>query len=199
MSADRNSRVGRPMRRAWPAALLIIGAIALCNWVAGPYLGYLRAVQQLKPVVGQMAEEKNRIHGNLGPKLRQMRTMERELADIRAGLFRSGEAGEFVRNLPALVEQTGCTIVLAGFAGGAAGPARPADEPDTLEVSHANLTVLGQYEQLIALLERLQDHRRKVWVDSCRVERLDAGSGLCRCRMAVTIYALAAAGDSVDE
>lgn len=199
MSADRNSTIGRPMRSAGPAALLIIGVLAVCNWVAGPYVGYLRAVQQLEPVVGQMAEEKDRIHGNLGLKFRQMRTMQQELADIRAGLFSRGEAGEFLRNLPALVEQTGCIIVLADFTDGDAGSARRGDEPDTLEVSGANLTVLGQYEQLIALLERLQNDRRKVWVDSCQVERFDADRGLCRCRLAVTIYALAESEDLVDE
>jgi hypothetical protein len=196
---DRTSAVGRSMRSALSTALLIIGAIAVCNWVAWPYVGYLHAVQQLEPVVGQMAEEKDRIHGNLDTKLLQARAMERELADIRAGLFRGAEVAEFFRNLPMLVEQTGCLIVLADFTDGDAGPARRGDKPDALEASHANLTVLGQYEQLIALLERLQNDRRKVWVDSCRVERYDAGRGLCRCQLAVTIYALAEGGDFVDE
>lgn len=199
MSTDRNRTVGRPMRGALWTALLIIGAIAVCNWVAWPYVGYLRAVQQLEPVVGQMAEEKDRIHGNLGPKLRQVRTMEQELADIHAGLFRGDEVAEFLRNLPSLVEQTGCIIVLVDLTGGDTGPARRGDEPHALEASHAGLTVLGQYEQLIMLLERLQNDRRKVWVDSCRVQRYDEGRGLYRCQIAVTIYALAEGGDFVDE
>lgn len=201
MSADRDNTVARPIRSVWPAALLVIGAIAVCNWVAWPYVGYLRAVQHLEPVVDQMAEEKDRIHGNLGPKLRQMRTMQQELADIRAGLFRGGEAGEFLRSLPALVEQTGCVIALADFidGDGDAGPSHPGDEADVLEASRASLTVLGQYEQFITLLERLQSNRGKVWVDSCRVERFDAGSGLCRCQLAVTIYTVVEGEDSVDE
>ena len=187
------------MRGALWTALLIIGAIALWNWVAGPYVGYLRAVQQLEPVVGHMAEERGRIHGNLDPKLRQVQTMKQELAAIRAGLFRGDEVAECLRNRPALVEQTGCVIVLADLTDGAAGPVRRADKTDALEVSRAGLTVLGQYEQLITLLERLQSGRRKVWVDSCRVERHDADRGLYRCRLTITIYALAEGENLVEE
>jgi hypothetical protein len=179
------------MTSALSAALIIIAAIAMCNWVVWPYVGYLRAVQQLEPVVDQMTQEKDRIRGILAPKLRRVRMMQQELAEIRAGLAGSGEAREFLRNLPALVEETGCTIVLADFAGGDAKSASEADQPQAVRACHASLTVLGRYDQFIALLERLQSNRHKVWVDACGAERLDARSEHFRCRLAVTVYAAA--------
>ena len=64
-----------------------------------------------------------------------------------------------------------------------------------MEVSHTNLTVSGQYEQIVSLLQTLRDRRQKVWVDSCRMDLLDPRGGGLKCQFGLTTYALLETGE----
>jgi hypothetical protein len=187
--ADRLRRYPKAIRNASSAALLAVGVLALYNWTLAPQVGYLRAVQQLGPVVDRVTEERERICGTLDEKVGRWRTLQGEMAEIQEGVFTSTRAKTFVRTLLPLVEANGCTVVRADF--GSDAKVERFDEPNVpmvIEVSHLDLDVLGQPDQVSALLERLRDSRPRAWIDSCRCDFSGGEAGQIECNLVLTLY-----------
>jgi hypothetical protein len=189
MIADRIRMYPRATRNASSAALIIIGVLAMYNWVLAPHLGYLHAIQKFESVVDRVVEERDRVCSTLDTKVGQWHTLQRELAELDDGVFTADQAKAFVRGLLPLVEETGCVVVLADFAGNKK-TARIEDPNQTLviEVSHLNLDTVGRPEQISALLQWLRDHRPRICVDSCQVDFSDGDSGRIECNLALTLY-----------
>ena len=190
MIADRIRAHPQAVRDVSSVALVIVGVIALYNWVLAPHVGYLRAMQKLGAVVGSVAEEKDRIGETLEAKIGQWRRLQQELAELEEGVFTAQEAKAFVRGLLPLVEETGCTVVVADFAGN--DKTMRIEEPNgplVVEISHPSLVVWGQPDQVLALLQRLRDNRPKVWIDSCQCDFSDRGAGRVECNLVLTLYA----------
>jgi hypothetical protein len=176
-------------RHASSAALLLIGALALYNWVLSPHVGYLHAMQRLEPVVERVAEEKSRICGTVDGKLRDLRTLQRERAAVDNALFTPDQAQAFARGLLPLVAVTGCDVVRADFTDrGRTVPSPDPNAPVSIVVSPLSLEVSGQPAQITAVLERMRDHRPKVWIDSCRIDFPEARAGPLACHLVLTLY-----------
>jgi hypothetical protein len=191
VSPKRITALGKSTGGIVSAALVVIAVIAVYDWMVSPHLGYLNAMQRLQPVVDEVAGERDRLCQILGSSRQRLRALQEELAEVRGRLFSREESKAFVPILQSLVEDAGCVLLLAAFTDrNDTTPARGSDQPAAVKASHVSLTVLGQYEQVIALLERVQDSQPKIWVDSCRLELSDAGSGQLCCQLALTAYAL---------
>ena len=191
MMADRLRRYPKTTRNVSSAALIVIGVLALHNWVLAPHLGYLHAMQKYGAVVDCVTQEKNRIADTLEAKVSQWHTLQRELAELEDGVFTADQAKTFVRSLLSLVEETGGTVVRADFTGG--GKTTRMEDPNqtvVIEVSHLSLDALGPPAQVSALLERLRDNRPRISIDSCRFDFPDGGSGQVECHLALTVYAV---------
>ncbi len=195
MPSDRTNTLTTSKWNALSAALLVIGAVAMYNWTLRPHLGYLRAVQRLEPVVSETAVEKDRVCTTLDAKRLALRTLQQELVKAHAEFFTNEESKAFVRHLQSLVEETGCTVLVAVFAGDSARQAQEPERPVGLRASHVSLTVQGQYDQIVGLLEKLRSNRQKVWVDSCRMERSGTTAGQLKCQLALTTYTVLDPGE----
>ena len=178
------------------AAPFVLGVVALYNWVISPHVGYLHAMRRLEPVVSQMAGELGAVCGTLDEKLATMRGMREELEDIRAGLFTREQSRTFIHDLHALIEGAGCTMMSTCVTCDQ-NPKRTEDPnvPLMVETHHADVTVEGQYEQVVALLGALREKRQKVWVDSCRMDLLDPRTKRLKCQFGLTIHALLPPGE----
>lgn len=191
MIADRIRRYPKAARHASSAALLALGVLALYNWVLAPHVGYLHAVQRLGPVVGRVTEERERICSTLEGKVGQWRTLQRDKAELDEGVFTVEQAKAFVRGLLPLVEETGCAVMRADF-----NPdtrTQRLDEPNlpvVMEVSRMNLDVLGQPDQVSALLQRLRDSRPRAWIDSCQCNFSGGEAGQVECNLALALYTI---------
>ncbi len=190
MIADHIRMHPQAVRHASSAAVIILGAIALYNWALAPHVGYLQAMQRLEAVVGSVAEEKDRIDGTLEAKVGQWRSLQQELAKLEEGVFPAQEAQTFLQGLLPLVEETGCTVVVADFAGH--DKTTPIEEPNVplvVDMFHPSLVVSGGADQVVALLQRLRDHRPRVWVDSCQCDFSGAGAAQVECSLVLALYA----------
>lgn len=188
--AIKNSSIvcGKAKRYVSSAAMLIIGALALYNWLLSPHIGYLHAVERLEPVAAQMAEEKNRICATRDGQLNELRRLRTELAEADGRVFTEDQAGVFLRRLLPLIEETGCTLVLADFSGDdASQPASDANEPVVVVMNPVSLTVFGRHDQIVVLFERLQTRQPKVWIDACRIAALDERSTRLECDLVLTM------------
>lgn len=181
-------------------ALIVIGAAAMYNWVLSPQVGYLRAVQRYQPVVDEMAEETGRIGGMLNAKRQQLRALQQELSGIRDSLFTREEAKIFLGSLQSFVEQTGCKVAVMDFASDSRTEQPPGSgEAGPVATSRVNLSIVGQYDQIVMLLDRLQNNRRKVWVDSCALTLSDLRSGRLECKLVLITHALSDREGHIDE
>ena len=187
--ADRVRLYPRAARNASSAALMVVGLLALYNWVLSPHVRYLHAMQRFGSAVTRVAEESDRISSSLDAKVAQWRTLQREMAEMNESLFTADTAEAFVRGLLALVEETGCTVVLADFTGSAkAEPIGEPNAPIALAVSHLELAASGQPDQIVALLERLENHRPRVSIDSCQCDFPEGEAGRIECNLVLTTY-----------
>jgi len=191
MMVERLRRYPKAVRNGSSAALILTGVLALYNWVLAPHLGCLHAMQKFGAVIGQVAEEKERICSTLDLKVHQWHTLQRESTELDAGVFTADQARTFARGLLPLVEETGCVVVLADFPG-KGKPERTEDPngPVVIEACHLNLTAVGQPEQVSALLQRLGDHRPRIWVDSCQLDFPDGNPRRMECHLALTLYTI---------
>ena len=186
---DHIRRHPKAARGASSAALLVIGVLALYNWVLAPHVGYLHAVQRLEPVVGRVTQERERICSILDRKVGQWRTLQQDKAKLEEGVFTVEQAKAFVRGLLPLVEETGCAVLRADFNPDTRTPRL--DEPNlpvVIEVARMNLDVLGQPDQVSALLGRLRDSRPRAWIDSCRCDFSGGQAGPVECNLALALY-----------
>jgi hypothetical protein len=191
MIADRVRRYPKATRNASSAALIVIGVLALYNWVLAPHLGYLHAMQEFGSVVNRVAQERDRICSTRDSKVSRWHTLQRELAELEEGVFTADQAKTFIRGLLPLVEETGCAVIMADFIGG--GKTTRIEDPNqtvVIAVSHLNLDALGQPDQVSALLQRLRDHRPRISISACQFDFSDGGSGQVECHLALVVYAL---------
>ena len=192
MIADRLRTHPQVVRHASSAALVLIGALALYNWVLAPHVGCLQAMQKLETAVGSIAEEKDRIGATLDAKAGQRRSLQQELADLEESVFSAQKAKVFVESLLPAVEGTGCTVIEADFAGKATAVRVEEPNAPVVELLQPSLVVSGQSDQISALLQRFRDHRPRVWIDSCQCDFSDRGAGLVECRLVLALYVVAA-------
>ena len=191
MITDRLRRHPKAARHASSAALLAIGVLALYNWVLAPHVGYLHAVQRLGPVVDRVTEERERIYSTLDEKIGQWRALRQDMHELDEAVFTVDRAKTFVRGLLRLVEETGCAVVRADFSPEAKTQwfGEP-NLPVVIEVSQMNLDVLGQPDQVSALLQRLRDSRPRAWIDSCQCDFSGGDAGQVECNLILALCTL---------
>ncbi len=204
MIADHIRRYPKAARNASSAALLIVGVVALYNWVLAPHVGYLRAVQRLEPVVGRVTYERERICSTLDRKVSQWRNLQQAKAELDEGVFTVEQAKAFSRGLLPLVEETGCAVLRADFKPDPrtgppnaefriGDPTQRLDEPNlpvVIEVSRMSLDVLGQRDQVSALLQQLRDRRPRAWIDSCQCDFSGGDASPVECNLTFALYVI---------
>ncbi|MBP7052644.1 MAG: hypothetical protein KBE65_16655 [Phycisphaerae bacterium] len=189
MPIDRNHESTGSGKRALTVAPFVIGAVALYNWAISPHVGYLHAMHRLEPVVDRMAEELNVVGETLEQKRSLLRSLRAELATVREGVHAREQAKAFVHDLQVLVGKAGCVTTAADFACDQSANGR--DDPNipvAVEVLHADFTIQGQYDSIVAFLQTVRERPQAVWIDSCQIELVDSGSDQLECRLGLTLY-----------
>jgi hypothetical protein len=167
-----------------------MAAAAAYDSVISPHIGYLRAMRRLEPAMNRMAGELDNICGTLEERLVTLRTMRQDLAEVQQKCFTYSECRQFMHDLQDLVEKTGCALVAAHFAAADDSKA-PNTRPCTaVQPFHIDLTVTGQYEEMITLFQGLRTAPQKVWVDSHRMDLLDPARGQMELQIHLTIHAV---------
>jgi Tfp pilus assembly protein PilO len=196
---NRVITLGRSTRTTMSMSLIAIAGIAMYGWIVSPHVAYLHAVQKYEPVVKEVAKEKDDLCTALGLKQQRLQTMQSELSKLRDRLFTPDEAQGFLDSLETSCQKAGCSVTSIEFPGdGSRAETAKATELPVVQVRRANLVVIGQYGQIVALLERLQDRPQQVGTDSCRIELLDVASARLKCDLTMTIWVACIGGDPND-
>lgn len=171
------------------ASLVLIGAVACYNWFVTPHTNYLRAAQEYESTAEAMARKDRVITTGIAGKKKELARLQTEFAQARKLAFDIAGAKDFFNGIEAAAEKAGCMISSLNFPSTdkKSGVRRP---KGFLRLKHAVLNVLGDYTDIIALMDEFQNRPERVVIDSINIESNGKVPERLDCRMNVTIYVM---------
>jgi len=191
MLIDNLNNLNRSTRNTISGALILIAAVAMYNWVVTPHITHLSAAQEYERIVAKAKEKNSNAAREVEVKIKKLDNLYKQLNEIRISLSTSDETKEFFSNLQDVSEEAGCTVNSLNLVvkEPSLGKKQKRPEPNSNIIANsAILTVSGEYKNIIRLVEKLQNHNKKIWMDSFRIETVDPDSDLLKCDMTITIY-----------
>jgi hypothetical protein len=191
MLIDDFVNLNRSTRNTVFTALIIIATIAMYNWIVAPHVTYLFAVQQYESVFSNAVEKNKVIAREVKAKTKKLEAINQQLASACSSLFTLDETKAFFSDLQAVSEEAGCAVRSLNVAMSEpsfGNKRKQAGNTSGIVANSAILTVSGQYSSIIKLLEKLHNYRKKIWIDSFKMEIIDFGSAQLKCDMTITIY-----------
>lgn len=192
MLIDNLANMNRSTRTIVFAALIIIAAIAMYDWIVAPHVTCLSASQRYESVVSKAAEKNKAVARELETKTKKLEELYKQFAESRSILFAPEEAEALFSDLQAIAEEAGCTVHALNLVGNKPSSRDKQKTEDTSGVTanSATLTVSGGYNSIFRLVEELQNHAKKIWLDSLEMKVVDFSSGRIECSMTITIYTI---------
>jgi hypothetical protein len=192
MLIDNLAKLNRSTRNAIFTALIIIATIATYNWIVAPHVTYLFAAQGYESAVSKTVEKNKVITRDVATKTKRLEELREQLARSRSTLFAPDEAKAFFSDLQAVAEEAGCTVHALNLVGNKPSSRDKRETEDTsgITANSATLTVSGRYNSIFGLVEKLQNHAKKIWLDSFEMKIIDFSSGQLECSMTITIYTI---------
>jgi hypothetical protein len=185
------ANLNRSTRNTIFAALSIIATIAMYNWIVAPHVTYLFAAQRRESVVSKIVKKNEVITREIEAKAEELEKLYEQVARSGSDLFTPDETKEFFSDLQAISEETNCTINSLNLV--VSEPSLKDEQfKDTSNIvaNSVMLSVSGQYNSIIKLVEKLQNYAKRVWIDSFNVKIIDFGSAQLKCDMTITIYTI---------
>ncbi len=196
MLLDNLAKLNRKSRNALSAALLIIAAIAIYNWMVAPHANYLFAAQQYEFAVGGIAKKNKILSNTIKVKEKKREELSKQFAQLRRTLFTPDEAKELLGGLRVICERAGCAVNSLDFITSKSGSGHKqvtlgqVEGASDVVANSAVLSVSGVYSNIIELLEIIQKRTQGVWIDSIEMTALDEDSAELNCDIAITIYTI---------
>lgn len=191
MLIDDLAKLNSGLRNAISAVLVIITTIVLYNLVVAPHVVYLSSAKQYETVLSELVNTSKVIRSAVGIKKKKLKELSGQFANLQNALFTVKESKEFFSDLQAVSEQAGCAVYSLNFVtGGQRSEAGQSEDASGIAANSAVLSVIGGYNDLVKLLERLKARPQKVFIDSFKMAGHNDGSGRLRCDMTVKIYTI---------
>jgi MFS superfamily sulfate permease-like transporter len=190
MLMDNLTNLNRSTRTTFFTALIIIATIAMYDWIVAPHVACLFASQQYESVVSKAVEKNNVVAREVETKTKKLEAIYQQLTKSRSILFAPDEATAFFGDLQAVAEGTGCTVNSLNLVGNkpSSRDKRKTGDTSGITANSATLTISGQYNGILWLVKKLQNHPQKVWLDSFEMKIIDFSSAQLKCDMTITIY-----------
>jgi hypothetical protein len=170
---------------------VLIGAIAVYNWIVAPHRNYLLAAQRYESAAGSLAKKSQVVSNNVAMKRKALEELQAKFKQVRGRLFNPVEAGRFFSNIQNKSEEVNCIIRSLTFSPGSSASSADRSEANSyITAQRATLSVLGGYGNIVALMNKLQDCSKQVCIDSVRINSDNKNSGYLECDMTITIYVI---------
>jgi hypothetical protein len=193
MLIDGFVKLNRLPRATIFVALVVIATLKMYDWIVAPHLVCLFASQQYDSVVSKAVEKNRAVTRQVKTKTAKLEELHQRLAGARSILFASNEAAAFFSDLQPIAEEAGCTVDSLNLGSNKSSSRDKRKNPEDTSgiISRtAMLSVKGRYNNVLALVEKLQKHRRKIWLDSFEMKIIDFNSAQLKCDMTITIYTI---------
>jgi Tfp pilus assembly protein PilO len=200
MLLDNLAKLNRPSRNALSAALVVIAAIAVYNWMVAPHATYLFAAQQYESVIGSVVKKNKILSSTIKVKEKKLEDLREQFAQLRRALFTLDETKELFGELRVICEEVGCTVNSLDFITGESGSRRrpvllgavagQVGGDSYIVAKNVMLSVTGVYSDIIELMEIMQKRTQGIWIDSIEMTALGGDSAKLNCDITVTIYTI---------
>lgn len=195
------AKLNRLSRNALSAALVIIAAIAIYNWMVAPHATYLFAAQHYESAIDGVAKKNKILSNTVKVKEKKLEGLRERFAQLRHKLFTPDEAQDLLSDLRVICEKADCKVNSLNFiktreSGSKrrqvtlGAVARQVEGDSDVVANNAVLSVTGVYSDIIGLLEIIQKRTQGVWIDSIEMTVFDEDSAELKCDMAITIYTI---------
>ena len=191
MLLEKWTKSARSSKNVMLAALVLIGMIAVYNWIVVPHANYLIAAQRHKSVIDVLAKKNEIISKDVIVKRKELEELQGELEQVRISLFDPIGAKEFFSDIEDMAEDTDCIIHSLDVS-----QARSALKADRSKASsyitanRATLSVVGNYRNIVALMSKLQDRLEQVQIDSVSIKLISSNSNQLKCDITITVYVI---------
>jgi len=191
MLPEHLTKSKRSAKTAMLAALVLIGTVAVYNWIVTPHRNYLMAAQQYESAVGRLGRKNQTIRQNLAVKKSKLEELQEKFRETQLELFDPVEAGRFFTSIQTKSEEAGCIVSLLTFSPGSRATEKKHSKLNYyITKQQAILSVAGGYENIVTLTDKLQDISKKVCIDSVGINTDDQDTVHLECEMTVTIYVI---------
>ncbi|HUT29886.1 MAG TPA: hypothetical protein VMX13_08850 [Sedimentisphaerales bacterium] len=191
MLVNNLAKLNRSSRNAAAGSLVLIAGLAMYNWIVAPHAAYLSAAQRHESSVVTIAKKNEHISRIVQIKREKLKKLREQSSQLMSTLFTAEKSKEFFEDLEAISEQAGCSVYSLNFINKAPDPYSVQPEEAAGMVDKiAVLSIIGGYENVIKLLERLQMRSEKVWIDSLRMQTLERHSAHPRCDITLRIHVI---------
>jgi len=182
-------------RNAFFAALLVIGLISGYRWLVVPHNLYLYAAERREAVTEEVARKNEILGRTVTRKIKELEKLNGQFEQLKGEVLIPDSAETFTSNLQTLAKEAGCSVnalnvITEKSKSKRAAKVTRAQDASALLVKSMVLSVAGEYENIVQLIEKLQKHNGKVWVDSVRMKLLGDRSSQLGCDMTITIYSI---------
>jgi len=173
------------------AVLVALGAIAAYRWIHTPFNAQLFAAQQSRSIVDSTLRRIRVISATLEAGTNKSQQLRGQVDEISVRLFGPGELTYFLTTLQDIASRTGCIIRSFSFVPGQqSGESDAAADTTGISSKRASMSISGKYESVISMLRALQDYKRRIWIDSLRLQPSDSGFTRLKCDISLTMYSL---------
>jgi Tfp pilus assembly protein PilO len=178
------SKLGSSTRNATSAALIVIAAFAMYNWMVTPQAAYLSSAKGYEYAMDKILEQSKSITVQIEIKKKQLQELRENSIQLQSVLFTQDQAKEFFSDLQVISEQAGCMVHTINMV---AVERDPESERLGVVARSATLRIVGVYRDMVKLIERLQARTEKVWIDEIGVQIIDPDLDKARCDLTITI------------
>ncbi len=191
MVTDAILKVNRSSRAAFLAALVLIAAAGLYRWIFAPFNSRLFAVQQSRDVTENRARRAGIITATVEAATRKVQEQQERIDGLRETLFTPGELTDMLTIVQSMAAKTGCVIRSFTFVPQQRGDgSQEGAYAVPINSKKANISVVGGYSTIVAMLNEVCNYPKKIWIDSLRVYPVEANLSRLRCDVSITIYSI---------
>lgn len=191
MLSEANMKSIRSSKNVVFAAFVVIGAITFYDHIIVPHIKYFHTTQKYALAMDDIAKKTNTVRTITKLKKEKLEELQNEFKHIHTKLFNPVKAEEFFSDIQAIAEQANCTVYSLNFSAINAATEETDHSKVTknISINPVVLTVGGNYENIVNLINSLQDRPKQVWIDSISIETID-DSGALRCELNIRIYVI---------
>ncbi|MFA6177126.1 MAG: hypothetical protein WC765_11170 [Phycisphaerae bacterium] len=170
-------------------ALVLIAVIAIYNWFVTPHSNYLMAAEKYTDAAKAMEKTGRIIESELKLKQKKLDEFAGQFDSAKQAYFDVETAKTFLAGIQSQAEKNKCLVDTLKFS-----PARQVITADTNDIDikeyQVNLGVVGQYADIVMLLDALQNRKQKVWLDNIKLKLKDPSTGYLECQAVMSLYTL---------
>lgn len=170
-------------------ALVMISVIAIYNWFVTPHSNYLMAAEKYSIASRAMERTGKIIESELRLKQKKLDEFTGQFDSVKQEFFDAETAKTFLTSIQLQAEKNRCFVDTLKFP-----PVKQVITADTNDIEikeyQVNLGVIGQYSDIVMLLDSLQNRKQKVWIDNIKLQLKDPSAGYLVCDAVVSLYTL---------